>query len=165
MIFVTVGTQFPFDRLVRAVDDAAGRGAVTQELYAQIGVGGYRPRNMEWVETLERDAYVRMVGQAEALVAHAGTGTILDALAARKPVLVLPRLRKYREAVNDHQAAMARKFASLGYVLMAADASEITDKIQHLAAFMPKERKAKPEGVIERVRAFLGEAARSSRGH
>ena len=40
MIFVTVGSQLPFDRLVRAVDDwAAGNGGAAA--FAQIGASSY----------------------------------------------------------------------------------------------------------------------------
>jgi UDP-N-acetylglucosamine transferase subunit ALG13 len=49
MIFLTVGTQFPFDRLVRAVDEAFDNGAIDEEVFAQIGETSYRPRNFEQV--------------------------------------------------------------------------------------------------------------------
>ena len=37
MIFLTVGTQFPFDRLVRAVDTACGGKLVNQRVFGQVG--------------------------------------------------------------------------------------------------------------------------------
>ena len=46
MIFVTVGTQLPFDRLIRAVDNwakAAGR----RDVFAQIGPASYRPLHID----------------------------------------------------------------------------------------------------------------------
>ena len=57
MIFPMVGTQFPFDRLVRAVADAVGRKAIEADFPAQVGQGGCRPSYMSWVETLEREAF------------------------------------------------------------------------------------------------------------
>jgi len=81
LIFVTIGSMFPFDRLIRAMDDwaamtAAGSsaGAAPVELVAQIGEGSYRPRHMRWVKSLERADYARAVAGAELVVAHAGMG-------------------------------------------------------------------------------------------
>lgn len=36
IILLTVGTQFSFDRLVKAVDDALDNGLVDEEIFAQI---------------------------------------------------------------------------------------------------------------------------------
>ena len=37
MIFLTVGSMFPFDRLVQAVDDMIARQLITETVVAQIG--------------------------------------------------------------------------------------------------------------------------------
>ena len=37
MIFLTVGSRYGFDRLVRAVDGLVERGVITDEVVAQIG--------------------------------------------------------------------------------------------------------------------------------
>ena len=159
MIFLTVGTQFPFDRLVRAVDEALGRSALDDEVLAQVGHRGYRPRHMKWVETLEREAFGERVARARALVGHAGVGTILTALEAGKPLLVMPRLRRYGEIVNNHQVVTARKFAELGHVLMAHDEREIPAQLAALESFVPVPRHANPGGIVARLKAFLDRVA------
>jgi len=53
MIFLTVGTQFPFDRLVRAVDSIIDKGLISETLFAQIGESSYKPRNFESAACLE----------------------------------------------------------------------------------------------------------------
>ena len=55
-IFVTVGAQIPFDRLIAAVDAWAAGRAGGQSLFAQVGEKGIRPVNMESVELLEPPA-------------------------------------------------------------------------------------------------------------
>lgn len=155
MIFLTVGTQFPFDRLVRAVDEALEQSALEDEVFAQVGLRGYRPEHMEWVETLEQEAFGERVAEARALIGHAGVGTILTALEGRKPLLVMPRLRRYGEIVNDHQVATARKFAEAGHVLAAYDEGEVLQKLVALRTFVPTPRRANPEQVVARVRLFL----------
>jgi len=159
LIFLTVGTQMTFDRLVRAVDEAVGKGAVNEEILAQVGHGGYRGEHMKCVETIEREEYERTVRNATALIAHAGMGTILMAAKTRKPVLVMPRLARLNEVVNDHQVDTARKFAQLGYVLVAEDENQIRDRLAQLPLFTPEIRTPNVDGITERIREFLDKQA------
>lgn len=155
MIFLTVGTQFPFDRLVRAVDDLAGRGSIGQEVFGQIGEGGYQPVHFNSVPRLDKVQFDRCLQSASALIGHAGTGTVTLALDRQKPLLVMPRLQRYGEVVNDHQLAFARRFASLGLILMALDSTELAARVQCLMAFSPGVRRVDPTAVSERVASFL----------
>ena len=161
MIFVTVGTVVPFDRLVRAVDEAAGAGIIDEEMFAQVGRGGYRPKHMPWSEALERDVFGEYMARADRLIAHAGTGTIFEALEAGKPLLVMPRLRRYGEIVNDHQVGTARRFGELGHVLVAEDEGEIAGKVGELGTFVPRAREVDGRAVVERVRGFLAAVAQA----
>jgi len=36
MIFLTVGTQFPFDRLVKAVDETVRKNGLDEQIFAQV---------------------------------------------------------------------------------------------------------------------------------
>ena len=110
MIFLTVGTLFSFDRLVRAVDSAVGKSLIKDEVFAQIGHGGFEPRNMEYVETLDKEAFDEKVRCAACVISHAGMGSIIAALNRKKPLLVMPRMKRFGEHVNDHQVDIARKF-------------------------------------------------------
>ena len=74
MIFLTVGSTFPFDRLVRAVDDLAGMQRIGQDVVAQIGAGLYEPRHMKFDRFLAKPQYEKRVQEATALIAHAGAG-------------------------------------------------------------------------------------------
>lgn len=123
MIFLTIGTHEPFDRLVRAVDDwAESRGR--DDVFAQIvdpGEHGYRPRRMEWTGKMPPEDYARVFEQAEFVVAHAGMGSIITAMTQRRPIVIMPRRSHLREQRNDHQFATARRFAERGGVIVAED--------------------------------------------
>ena len=90
MIFVTVGAQMPFDRLVRAVDEWAGQSG-TRDVFAQIGTTDLRPRHIEWVSFLQPAEFLERVRAARLIIAHAGMGSILTALGLGKQILVMPR--------------------------------------------------------------------------
>jgi UDP-N-acetylglucosamine transferase subunit ALG13 len=108
LIFVTIGSMFPFDRLVRAMDEWAAAGPGPLDLVAQIGEGSYRPAHMRWVKSLERADYARTVAEAELVVAHAGMGSVITAGEHGKPIVLLPRRAGLGEHTNDHQVDTAR---------------------------------------------------------
>jgi UDP-N-acetylglucosamine transferase subunit ALG13 len=155
VIFLTVGSSFPFDRLIRAVDDLVGMRRIGEEVVAQIGSGVYEPRHMRFDRFLAKPAYEQRVQEATAMIAHAGTGTIELALAYRKPLLVVPRARRLQEVVNDHQLATARKFEQLGHLLAAYDCDDIASKLVELATFVPRPRTADRERMAHRIADFI----------
>ncbi len=155
MIFLTVGTQFPFDRLVRAIDEAFDNGLINEEAFAQIGETSYKPRNFESVESIPKKMFDKYLKDASSAISHAGMGIITTALDDGKPLLVMPRLKKYGEVVNDHQVAIARKFEELGHILSAYSVEELPDKLQQLKTFTPKKRENQAKVVADRIASFL----------
>lgn len=161
MIFLTVGTQFPFDRLVRAVDNIFDEGLIDEETFAQIGESSYKPRNFESVVSLEKKVFGKHLREASAIISHAGMGTIMMALDNEKPLLVIPRSKKYGEVVNDHQAAIAKTFAELGHILVVYDIKDLHDGIRKLKNFIPRKRQANPHAVADRIGCFLNSLSES----
>ena len=155
MIFLTVGTQFPFDRFVRAVDNIFDQGLIDEEIFAQIGETSYKPRNFESVASLEKKVFDECFRKASSVMSHAGVGTITVALKNHKPLLVMPRMKRYKEHVNDHQVATAKKFEELGHILAVYDVKDLPNGIRKLKNFIPRERKASPDAIAERIRRFL----------
>jgi UDP-N-acetylglucosamine transferase subunit ALG13 len=158
MIFLTVGTQFPFDRLVKSVDQMISQNGFKEEIFAQIGESLYRPNNFEGVPFLEKRLFDKRTHEASSIISHAGVGTITIALEASKPLLVMPRLKRYGEVVNDHQVAIARKFGELGHILVAYKTEEMSGKIEQLRSFVPKKRESQAPLVVGRIRHFLEES-------
>lgn len=104
MIFVTIGSHEPFDRLIRAVDLWAGDRGCGDRLFGQItDRAAYRPQHFEAVAHLDPAAYAARFEAADVIVSHAGMGTIITALTAPKPIVVLPRRGHLGETRNDHQ--------------------------------------------------------------
>ena len=155
MIFLTVGSRYGFDRLVRAVDDMVDRGEINEEITAQIGVGAYEPRHMRFDRFMEGARYDALIQDAHMLIGHAGSGTISLAVTNCKPLLVMPRRKRYHEHVNDHQVATARKFEELHHVLAADDAADLPRRFAELHDFVPARRVAKTDELAGRIGEFL----------
>lgn len=120
MIFLTVGTQLPFDRLVMALDTWAEARPASVSM-GQIGKGGYRPRNFPSCPFMSPGEIEENIRKASVVVSHAGIGTILAALELGTPLIVMPRRAELREHRNGHQLATARYFQSIGQVSLAED--------------------------------------------
>jgi len=112
MIVFTIGTSEPFDRLVEAAD------AVVEACGERVVVQGGRSRcrldRAELVDFLAYDKLVALVSEARLVVAHAGAGSALLVLGEGKRPVLVPRLRRYAEAVDDHQVQFGRRLAELG---------------------------------------------------
>jgi UDP-N-acetylglucosamine transferase subunit ALG13 len=157
MIFVTVGSMIPFDRLIKALDVAVGKDLVDEELFAQVGKTEFKPQHIRYVDVLERETYIRQFKSANAIISHAGMGTIAMADKYEMPLLVLPRLARYGEHVNDHQVQSAKAFANQGYFLLAKNTDDLIDKIKELNKFIPKKRVTQTDAVIQLVSRFLSQ--------
>lgn len=123
MIFLTIGTHEPFDRLVRAFDDWCAARRPALPVFGQIAAaaGSYRPRHFDWVVRLSPADYAARVAQTALLVSHAGMGSILTALSLGRPIVVMPRRGHLRETRNDHQYDTARRLAGRPGLYVAAD--------------------------------------------
>jgi beta-1,4-N-acetylglucosaminyltransferase len=155
MIFLTVGTQFPFDRLVRTIDELLGNGTLNDSVFGQIGASTYQPKNFPAVPALDKRAFDQHFEQAQAIISHGGTGSIMMAIDRHKPLLAMPRLRRFGEVVNDHQVGFSIRFAALGYILVALNEQELPAKVAQLKSFRPAVRQAEPERVAQRIVGFL----------
>lgn len=155
MIFLAVGTQFPFDRLVKTLDDCLDAGLIEEEIFGQIGETSYKPRNFKSVAFLEKKDFDQTFKRATGVIGHAGIGIIRTALENNKPLLVMPRLRKFHEVVHDHQMAFAMKFEELGHVLAAYKEQDLPEKLKELKNFVPKKRETQVEAVVQRISEFL----------
>jgi len=124
MIFATVGTQLPFDRLIRALDEwAAAQGDV--EVFAQIGRGGYEPRHIAWAHDLHPQEFRSRLEACDAIVAHAGMGTIISAVELGKRVIVMPRRAALGEHRNEHQLATVARLGHLQGLEVVHDADAL----------------------------------------
>lgn len=164
MILVSVGTQFPFDRLISTVDMWAVENGRT-DVMAQTGPSGYTPRALKCFDMMSPDKFRKLQAEAELIVAHAGMGSILTALEFRKPIIIMPRDHTRGEHRNEHQSATAARFENTPGLYVVRDEAELLDRLNHLSDMVASQgvsRKA-PEEFVSRLRAFIEEERPSSR--
>jgi UDP-N-acetylglucosamine transferase subunit ALG13 len=120
VIFVTTGTNAgaaPFDRLLQHVEPLCRR----EHVVVQLGASTLRPAGATCVDYLPVDRFEQLVQTARSVVTHAGVGSILVAMRHGKRPVVVPRLARYGEHVDDHQLELARRLADIGAVTLVEE--------------------------------------------
>ena len=126
MIFVTVGSRnYPFDRLFKKLDQLYEDGTLSEPMFAQTGTSEYKPKHYEYKDFISQDEFLQKIKEADIVVSHGASGSIMKALNEGKKVIAVTRLEKYGEHINDHQIQNNTAFGSNGYVLVAD--LELTD--------------------------------------
>jgi UDP-N-acetylglucosamine transferase subunit ALG13 len=151
LIFVTVGThQQPFERLLNALaalDDA--------ELVVQYGAGRPPAGVSRAFDYQPFDAMIECFRAAEAVITHAGVGSILCARREGHVPLVVPRRHDLGEHVDEHQAELTRALAKRGSVIPVWDTAGLPELVP---AAPPKGRAAETAdpALPRAVREALG---------
>lgn len=161
VIFVSVGSMMPFDRLIRAVDVWAAAHPETSVL-AQIGRGSFEPGHAQFVRLMPPADYGRAVADADLFVAHAGMGSIITAIQSGKPLLMLPRLQALGEHNTDHQLATVRNVGNrpgLHHVDSDAELGAAIDRLLATGSEAPAPISPyASEELLANVRAFVAAA-------
>ena len=156
MIFVTTGTQAPFNRLVKAMDDIADE-LGGEEIIVQAAGVDFKTRNLSIVTFLHPAAYNEIFTAARLIVSHAGMGSIVSALTYGKPIIVIPRVASLGEHRNDHQIDGARKMEMLGYVPVAYNERELKEKV---LAFVQQKDKSTAASIGRHASGSLTDSIR-----
>jgi len=123
MIFVAVGTQFAFDRLIRFMDEWAAEN--DEEVIAQIADGEYQPKHIKFERFMDGEQYNKNIKEASVFVSHAGMGNIISAKELQTPIIVINRQLKLGEHRNDHQADGLKWMGKLDGVYAATTQQEL----------------------------------------
>jgi UDP-N-acetylglucosamine transferase subunit ALG13 len=124
VIFATCGSSpAPFDRMMKAL------GALpADDLHVQHGPAT-PPPCAQADEFLPFGRMVELIEGADVVVSHAGVGSIMCALRAGHVPIVFPRLKRYAETVDDHQAELAEALELRGNVVVVWTPEELADAV------------------------------------
>lgn len=159
MIFVALGTQkFQFNRLLQIVDRLIDEEKITESVFAQIGNSDYKPQNFEYSLFLSKSEFENKIKKCDVLITHSGVATIIEGLKNNKKVIVVPRLSKYGEHVDDHQVQIAQSFSEQNYVMMYTESDEldllIKEARHHEFAKYVSQRKQMVKAINDYIRSL-----------
>lgn len=162
MIFVTVGSRpYPFDRLLKKLDALYEEGILTEKMFAQTGTSTYRPIHYEYKDYISQEEFLEKIKQADIVVSHGASGSIMKALNKEKKVIAVTRLQKYGEHINDHQIQNNEAFSINNYVLMADleldNLGECFQKIYSGTDGLVKWENKDPMAIVNMIDEFIQE--------
>ena len=109
MIFVTVGThEQSFDRLIDYMDKWAEEH--DEEVVMQIGYSKKTPANCKWYKLIDHDEFIGYEKKARIVITHGGPCCFTEVLKNGKIPVVVPRMHKRGEHVDDHQVEITREY-------------------------------------------------------
>jgi UDP-N-acetylglucosamine transferase subunit ALG13 len=160
MIYVTVGTMFmDFPRLLLKMDEIAAN--AEEEVIVQSGMGKTTLPHCRQFDFKPREEALALQRDARVIICHAGIGSVLDALEVRRPFIVVPRLSKFGEHMNDHQMDLALAVEARKWGRMILDMDELPEACatppQIPASYVPAKAPliAAVKDLVERVAAGL----------
>ena len=124
-VVVTLGSSegYPFRRPLERLASTIPPGV---EVLWQTGpVTGAEGLGIDARSSVPARELQEAVAAADVVIAHAGTGSTLTALAAGRKPLLLPRLRSHGEHVDDHQTEIATMLERRGLAVVR-DAGSVT---------------------------------------
>jgi UDP-N-acetylglucosamine transferase subunit ALG13 len=136
-IFVTVGSTYPLDRLIKELDLICESKKYkkstkykTHKIFAQIGESKYKPKNIEFTKFLSYEEMQSKIKWANLIISHAGAGSIIDLLTSGKKFILFPRLKEYGEAIDNHQLEICKAFSKKYGIKYTANEKEIANYLK-----------------------------------
>ncbi len=145
-----------FERLIRKMDEVAS--TINEEVVMQIGHTKYTPRNAEYFQFTTAEELKELCQKARVVVTH-GAMTIIDALEQGTPVVVVPRLKRYKEVIDDHQLDFARELEKEGKVIAVYDVEELEEALKK-PDLKPREL-AKDRRLVNALKGYIARFERS----
>lgn len=161
MIFVCVGSRnYQFNRLFVRLDELCEKGLIKDDVFAQTGVSAYKPKHFEYKDFISPEEFQQRINEADIVISHGASGSIMKALNAGKKVIAVTRLEKYGEHINDHQIQNNEAFAANKYLLAVYEMDDLGKAIQAYyngtADIVPWENKD-PMAIVNMVDKFIQE--------
>lgn len=155
MIFVTVGGDtHSFSRLLGGLKKLIIQGEVKDEVIIQSGntkclIDGY-----QCFDFVDIDKFEQLVEQSDLIIGHAGGGTVATALKFNKPLIVMPRLKKFKEHVDDHQLELAEALAKQGRIISLYRIGQLKEAIDKVAEFKSKNFSNKKHEIVKTIEDY-----------
>lgn len=161
LLFATVGATLKFERLVNLVLKARANGVLDgYEVIVQTGEGGIPAEKTEGVtfcETLPFDEVKQILRDADYVVCHGGTGSLITALREGCRVIAVPRRFDLAEHYDDHQSEITGAFRDRGLLETADTDEEFSAAFERLGQREPVCATTDPSALIGYLRDYLNQ--------
>lgn len=159
LIFVCVGSRpYPFNRLFEELDRLVSAGEIEETVFAQIGASTYEPTHYCYERFMDPEAFRAKMLEADIVISHGASGSIMGALNAGKKVIAVARLARYGEHINDHQVGINETLGNEGLVLNVTDLTHLGQAVRALKSGEVKLKSwhnEHPRAILDAIDRFI----------
>ena len=156
MILVLLGTQNnSFHRLLEEVQKNIDNGNIKEEVVVQKGYTKFESKTMTIYNQLPEEEINKLIEKANLIITHGGVGSIINSIQRNKKVIAIPRLKKYKEHVNDHQLDIIQSFNQMGYIIGLNEVEELGRALKKIKKFNPKTYIKNTGNIISIIENFI----------
>ncbi len=160
MIFVTLGANpHPFTRLAKKMDEMFGSGEIKEDVIMQLGTTPYKPAHIKnykkFFETGAGGEHEKILRNCSIIISHAGLGNIMQARKFKKPIIVVPRRKKYGEHIDDHQSEIAKYMEKRGMCVAVYDLKSLKEKIQEAKKMRLEYTDKKSSEAVKMIKQYV----------
>jgi UDP-N-acetylglucosamine transferase subunit ALG13 len=131
--FVTTGNGVQsFSRLLDEIVRIAPQ--LPQPVIVQHGKTAFSVEGIQSFDLVDSVSFQKLLTDCEVLITHGGGGSVFAALKIGKKPVVVPRLKKFDEIIDDHQVTFAHELQRQGKVIAVDDVSQLLAVVREVQA-------------------------------
>lgn len=153
-IFVTLGTQKqPFTRILTYLENMN----MKAKIVVQNGNTSFESKKMKFLHFITREEMQKEIKKSDLIVTHGGGGSIFEALELSKKVICVPRRKKYKEHINDHQLEIVEYLAKKKYIILCETEQELEEAIHNIDKISLKKYEPHPDQFVKKIEKVIDE--------
>ena len=140
MLLVTVGTeQYQFNALMHWIELLIKYQLINEDVLVQHGYSTYLPDGVKAYSNLSEQELLNIIDRISLVISHCDEGVVQLLEDRDTPFVLVPRLQRFREHIDNHQMEVADDFERRG-VAIARSPGDLVKfiKLQQTSSVTPK---------------------------
>ncbi len=140
MLLITVGTeQYQFNALMHWIELLIKYQLINEEVLVQYGSSTYFPDGSKAYRWLPDQEFSNLIDQASLIISHCDEGIAQLLEDKDTPYVLVPRLQRFREYIDNHQMEVANEFELRGIAIARSPGDLVKFiKLQQTSEVIPK---------------------------
>jgi len=156
MILVLLGTQNnSFVRLLKEIEKCIDSRIIKEKVIAQVGNTKFDSEKMTVKNFYSQEEMLKLIDSANFIISHGGVGSIISCIKKEKKVIAVPRLKEYKEHVNNHQIQIVQSLSEKGFIIGIKELNELSEEINNIEKFEPKKFVSNTEKMINKIEEYI----------
>jgi UDP-N-acetylglucosamine transferase subunit ALG13 len=141
--------------LLQNIENEIESGILKEHVIVQSGSTQFRSDKMEIIPFMKSSELDKLYDEANLIITHGGTASIIKGVKKNKKVVAVARLKKYKEHIDDHQIQVIGEFSKAGYIIEWKESEDFKTVLLELEKFIPNAYKSSREELIAFIEDYI----------